>query len=73
MASGFLRDIDAAVTSGQYERAVALGYTCLEGFFKAFVAEKSPATDLTESSRCLSRYSFLVPSCPSLCGMSAMT
>ena len=46
--NAFLRDIDAAIDSRQYERAVTLGYTCLEGFFKAFVAEKSPDTNLTE-------------------------
>jgi hypothetical protein len=33
----YLAQIDGAITSGAYERAVTLSYTCLEGFFGAFV------------------------------------
>jgi hypothetical protein len=36
-----LNDIDDAITAIQYERAVALGYTCLEGFYGAFFRAKS--------------------------------
>ena len=32
----FLEEMDAAITASAYDRAVALGYTCLEGFYRAF-------------------------------------
>src|SRR5262249_1564245 len=38
----FLKDIDAAIGSGDFNRAVTLSYTCLEGFYKAFVRAKTP-------------------------------
>jgi hypothetical protein len=37
-----LENIDQALTSSNYERAVALTYTCLEGFLKAFVRRHVP-------------------------------
>ena len=37
----YLATIDAAITKGEYERAVTLSYTCLEGFLGAFVRAKS--------------------------------
>lgn len=36
----YLGEIDSAIASGQYERAVTLSYTCLEGFYGAFVRAK---------------------------------
>jgi hypothetical protein len=35
-----LGQIDGAIASGDYKRAVSLSYTCLEGFFGAFVRAK---------------------------------
>jgi hypothetical protein len=43
-----LDEIDDSITNGKYERAVTLSYTCLEGYYKAFVRKKiSSAEDLT--------------------------
>ena len=36
----FLTNIDAAIAAGEYDRAVGLSYTCLEGFLGAFVRAK---------------------------------
>jgi hypothetical protein len=36
----FLTNIDAAIAAGDYERAVGLSYTCLEGFLGSFVRAK---------------------------------
>jgi hypothetical protein len=36
----YLGQIDGAIASGEYERAVTLSYTCLEGFLGAFVRAK---------------------------------
>jgi len=36
----YLGQIDGAIAGGDYERAVALAYTCLEGFLGAFVRAK---------------------------------
>jgi hypothetical protein len=41
----FLSDIDAAIAAGNYERAVTLSYTCLEGFLGAFVRAKFPTRE----------------------------
>lgn len=38
----YLRDIDHGIATAEYERAVTLAYTCLEGFYKAFVAQCIP-------------------------------
>lgn len=35
--NNYLHDIDVRISAGNYESAVALAYTCLEGFLKAFV------------------------------------
>jgi hypothetical protein len=40
--NGYLSDIDASLASGEYDRAVSLAYTCLEGFYGAFFREKHP-------------------------------
>jgi len=36
----YLGEIDAAIMSGDYDRAVTLSYTCLEGFLGAFIRAK---------------------------------
>lgn len=33
----YLEDIDNSITQGNHQRAISLSYTCLEGFFKAFM------------------------------------
>ncbi len=38
----YLGNIDEAIAIGEYERAVTLAYTCLEGFLKAFVTQHEP-------------------------------
>jgi hypothetical protein len=38
--NNYLRDIDAAIGTTEYARAVTLSYTCLEGFYGAFVRAK---------------------------------
>ena len=40
--NGYLSDIDNSIAVAQYERAVTLAYTCLEGFYGAFFREKHP-------------------------------
>lgn len=56
----YLRDIDASIAAGNEERAVTLSYTCLEGFYKAFVSlrlpEKRRITDLIALSRAIKEY-----------------
>lgn len=37
----FLTDIDGAIVAQNYERAVSLSYTCLEGFLGAFLRARS--------------------------------
>lgn len=53
--NGFLADIDAAIGTGQYERAVTLSYTCLEGFYGAFVRAKIPGQSAPNEIIALSR------------------
>lgn len=36
----YLAEIDAAIAAGNFERAVTLSYTCLEGFLGAFMRAK---------------------------------
>lgn len=38
----YLADIDSAIMMPNYERAVSLSYTCLEGFLGAFLRSKVP-------------------------------
>ncbi len=38
----YLERIDNAINSGNYELALTLSYTCLEGFYKSFIREKIP-------------------------------
>jgi hypothetical protein len=41
----WLSRIDEAIDERKPERAVTLAYSCLEGFFRAFMREKQPKTD----------------------------
>lgn len=47
----YLEGMDNAITEENYEYALTLAYTCLEGFYKSFIREKIPAqialTELT--------------------------
>lgn len=36
----YLNEIDECIVAGNYERAVTLSYTCLEGFYKSFAKQK---------------------------------
>lgn len=38
----YLDRIDNAINAGDYELALTLAYTCLEGFYKSFIREKIP-------------------------------
>lgn len=40
--NSYLSDIDVRISSSNYEGAVTLAYTCLEGFLKAFVKKNIP-------------------------------
>lgn len=40
--NNYLTEIDTCITASNYDRAVSLSYTCLEGFYKAFIREKIP-------------------------------
>lgn len=58
----YLEEIDSSISSGKYNRAVSLAYTCLEGFLKAFVRKNDPTqaelkeiTDLSRATRTLLR------------------
>jgi hypothetical protein len=51
--NAFLADIDAAIAIGQYERAVTLSYTCLEGFYGYSIEPKRRENQPpTNSLRC---------------------
>lgn len=51
-----LGEIDAAITATQYERAVGLAYTCLEGFYGAFFRAKAPGQPAPNEIIVLSRW-----------------
>lgn len=58
----YLEEIDSSISSGKYDRAVSLAYTCLEGFLKAFIWKNDPTqtelkeiTDLSRATRALLR------------------
>lgn len=53
--NAYLSDIDASIAATQYERAVGLAYTCLEGFYGAFYREKYPAQSPPNEILALSR------------------
>lgn len=48
----YLEEIDASITGGTHQRAITLSYTCLEGFFRAFIEHNAPGKrDITELLR----------------------
>ena len=55
-----LDDIDSSITKGEHERAITLSYSCLEGFFKAFIKQNIPnkkdLKDLIEMSKEIQKY-----------------
>lgn len=51
----YLVEVDGSITSGNYERAITLSYTCLEGFYKAFVRKNIPSQSAIEELIALSR------------------
>lgn len=53
--NGYLSDIDASIAVAQYDRAVGLAYTCLEGFYGAFYREKHPGQIAPNEILALSR------------------
>ncbi len=54
--NGFLSDTDAAIAAGEYDRAVTLSYTCLEGFYGAFFRAKAPGQTAPNEILALSRW-----------------
>ncbi|MDT0645039.1 hypothetical protein RM553_19565, partial [Zunongwangia sp. F363] len=56
----YLENIDTAINDENYEYALTLAYTCLEGFYKSFIREKIPAQvhldDLTQMSVQIRRF-----------------
>ncbi|MBC8488349.1 MAG: hypothetical protein H8D45_20170 [Bacteroidetes bacterium] len=45
----YLQEIDNSITIANFERAISLSYTCLEGFYKAFIRANIPErNDLSE-------------------------
>jgi hypothetical protein len=53
--NAYLSDIDSSIAATQYERAVSLAYTCLEGFYGAFYREKYPGQPPPNEILALSR------------------
>jgi hypothetical protein len=51
----YLLDIDSSIAAGGYERAISLSYTCLEGYYKAFVRKNIPAQAHLDELIALSR------------------
>jgi len=51
-----LGDIDAAIAAAQYDRAVGLAYTCLEGFYGAFFRAQAPGQAAPNEIIALSRW-----------------
>jgi hypothetical protein len=41
----YLRDMDEAIATKKYELTITLAYTCMEGFFKAFMSVNMPFDD----------------------------
>jgi len=56
----YLEEIDYSISTGNYDRAVSLAYTCLEGFLKAFVRQNVPTsagtTEIIDLSKVVRRY-----------------
>ncbi len=51
-----LGEIDGAIAATQYDRAVGLAYTCLEGFYGAFYRAKAPGQPAPNEIIALSRW-----------------
>lgn len=51
----YLLEIDNSIAAGKYERAISLSYTCLEGYYKAFVRKNIPESAHVEELIALSR------------------
>lgn len=56
----YLQEIDNSISIRNYERAITLSYTCLEGFYKAFIRMNMPdkigLTELVGMSREIKQY-----------------
>lgn len=56
----YLERLDTTIEEGNYEYTLTLAYTCLEGFYKAFIREKVPAqshlNELTPMSKQIRDY-----------------
>jgi len=56
----YLQDIDHCITAADFAHAVALAYTCLEGFYKAFVVQNLPEqareTEIIALAKCIKKY-----------------
>jgi hypothetical protein len=51
-----LGEIDTAIAATQYDRAVGLAYTCLEGFYGAFFRAKAPGQAAPDEIIVLSKW-----------------
>lgn len=40
--TNYLQEIDSSIAETNYERAITLGYTCLEGFYRGFIRKNIP-------------------------------
>ena len=58
--NNYLEQIDNCITEGQHQRAITLSYTCLEGFFRAFIEHNIPSKnglkEILEMSREIQKY-----------------
>jgi hypothetical protein len=58
--SGYLQEIDGRIAAGNFDGAVTLCYSCLEGFFKAFIRKNIPdhagSTEIIEASKSVKKY-----------------
>lgn len=56
----YLEDIDVSLAGGNHQHAITLSYTCLEGFFRAFIEHNIPdkkgINELTAMSREIQKY-----------------
>lgn len=58
--NGYLQEIDGRIASGNFDGAVTLCYSCLEGFFKAFIRRNLPdyagSTEILEASKVVKKH-----------------
>lgn len=56
----YLQDIDHCIATADYAHAVVLAYTCLEGFYKAFVVQNLPdqakETEIIALAKCIKKH-----------------